>query len=334
MNYSRKIFTDEKLDITFIEIKRKKDKMKDFHFINIDDKIDSKEKNLNAIYKNKSIYIVHYPKGENVAVSFGLLSEIQKDDILHSCNTSGGSSGSPILNLNSLKVIGIHYGYYNENEYNVGTFIKSAINEFYKSENVELKNENEINNNEKANSEKKKEKNKFDKKKYNDKKDIYLKKKISNMTNNENKGLIKDIDIKMIPNASRNSINNYRKLNKDCNISNGHLIDDLNIKNKNNYIDTNNFNSTLDNNRNSLYFNYIKGLGICRNENVLGFNNDKFNNYSYLNNLNNKQIKLLNNLIKNSPMKNNIKSSKEKKVLINLNNKVSRSSDKYGYRNK
>ena len=98
LKYSRKIFTDKKLDITFIEIKRKKDKMKDFYFINIDDKIDLEEKNLNDIYKNKSIYIVHYPKGENVAVSFGLLSEIQKDDILHSCNTSGGSSGSPILN--------------------------------------------------------------------------------------------------------------------------------------------------------------------------------------------------------------------------------------------
>ena len=84
-------------------------------------------------YRKKSIYILHYPNKRYV--SYGLINElIEYKTILHYCYTEHGSSGSPILSLNSYKVIGVHYGCpKNINyKYNYGTYIKYAINEINK----------------------------------------------------------------------------------------------------------------------------------------------------------------------------------------------------------
>ena len=61
---SRIIFSDENLDVTFIQIKPEKDNIK--HFLEISEDIIMKDNNiLKTIYKNrKSIYIMHYPKGK------------------------------------------------------------------------------------------------------------------------------------------------------------------------------------------------------------------------------------------------------------------------------
>ena len=91
------------------------------------------------MYAKKSIYVIHYPKEDNVAVSYGLISQINEKDIFHLCSTEVGSSGAPILSLKSFKVIGIHYGYKPKRQYNLGAFIKSLI--------FELNNYNQHNNN-------------------------------------------------------------------------------------------------------------------------------------------------------------------------------------------
>ena len=44
-------------------------------------------------------------------VSYGLLNRINQKLIYHTCNTEQGSSGSPILSLNTFKAIGVNYGY-------------------------------------------------------------------------------------------------------------------------------------------------------------------------------------------------------------------------------
>jgi len=137
MDNSRKKFTilkkEEGIDITFIEIKPKKDKIN--NFLEIDDKIIELE------CKRKSVYILHYPK-EKQLVSYGLIRNINEgQQINHFCYTEKGSSGSLILSLSNFKVIGVHYGA-SKNKANFGTFIKYAIKEFnhkYKNEN---KNEN------------------------------------------------------------------------------------------------------------------------------------------------------------------------------------------------
>ena len=91
MDESRKRYTykndKEGIDITIIEIKPNKDKIK-------------------LECEKKSIYLLHYPK-EKKLVSFGLINGInQSEKINHYCNTKDGSSGCPILSLN----IRLNYG--------------------------------------------------------------------------------------------------------------------------------------------------------------------------------------------------------------------------------
>ena len=53
--------------------------------------------NFQEIYLNHSIYILNYLNGENIVVSYGLISKInKKEGIYHQCSTNKGSSGSPI----------------------------------------------------------------------------------------------------------------------------------------------------------------------------------------------------------------------------------------------
>ena len=81
----------------------------------------------------ESIYILHYPIGLNISVSYGKGIKISDNniDLVHKCNTLKGSSGGPILNLTTNKVIGIHNGFIqksNEN-INIGTLLKFPLNE-------------------------------------------------------------------------------------------------------------------------------------------------------------------------------------------------------------
>ena len=109
----RKIYTSKEFDITFIEIKQNEDNIN--HFLEIDEEIMNKnEEYIETTYKNKSIYIPHYPKGKDIVISYGLLDNIYNGTINHFCNTLKGSSGSPILSLDTLKVIGIHCGSSND----------------------------------------------------------------------------------------------------------------------------------------------------------------------------------------------------------------------------
>ena len=116
------------LDITFIEIKPDIDKINDF--IDTEENINKKDNFINDIYSKKSIYTLHYPEGNSIAVSYGLLLRIKDNSIYHLCYTEDGSSGAPILSLDNFKLIGIHYGKSNLN-YNIGTFIKKPILDFF-----------------------------------------------------------------------------------------------------------------------------------------------------------------------------------------------------------
>ena len=140
---SRKKFTNKELDVTFIEIKPKKDKID--YFLDVDDSIYT---DLENIYNNKSIYVIHYPKGNYVNVSFGLSKMIKDNDINHLCSTEEGSSGAPILFLDSFKVIGIHKGAprHSNSQFNIGCFIKNPIDIFNQNNQNINKKEKNINN--------------------------------------------------------------------------------------------------------------------------------------------------------------------------------------------
>ena len=85
----------------------------------------------------KNQYILHYPNSSISSVSFGYGIEAVKDkefDISHKCNTENGSSGGPILNLSTNKVIGIHKAFINRKKFNIGTLLKYPLN-FLKKKN-------------------------------------------------------------------------------------------------------------------------------------------------------------------------------------------------------
>ena len=133
MDNSRKKYTnpDKTVDITIIEIRPNKDGINNYLEIDEND-INKDEENLELDYIKKSAYILHYPQ-EELRVSYGLINDLfDNKKINHFCNTEEGSSGSPILSLTTFQVIGIHYGGSQNKQinFNFGTFIKYAIDEF------------------------------------------------------------------------------------------------------------------------------------------------------------------------------------------------------------
>ena len=130
LDSDRTIFTDKNLDITFIEI-NPEDKIE--NFLEIDDNINENSNNLNDLYKDKFIYLLHYRQNENIVVSYGSTYNLMGNNIYHYIQTDSGSSGSPILSLSNHKVIGIHKGN-SFRPFNLATFIKYPILKFYQKE--------------------------------------------------------------------------------------------------------------------------------------------------------------------------------------------------------
>lgn len=131
---SRKVYTNEDYDITIIELKPQKDGIKDDSYLDVDDCIildDNIEANIKEVLKDKSIYLIHYPGGEKLKKSEGVIISIDEDKytIHHNSDTNSGSSGSPILNLDNNKLIGIHVGA--EKDKN-GTIIGTLLREPFK----------------------------------------------------------------------------------------------------------------------------------------------------------------------------------------------------------
>ena len=126
---NRKIFMNHELACAFIEI-LPEDKI--INFLEIDSDL-FKNKEIEYIYKRKSIYVLHYPRGEKAAMNSGILKNLNNETIIHLCNTEPGSSGGPIILLDNLKVIGFHKGSKMKYPENEGILIKYPISEFIKN---------------------------------------------------------------------------------------------------------------------------------------------------------------------------------------------------------
>ena len=117
---------EDEYDLKIIKLDKKENYI---NYLELDDNLFFKNSHLG--YKSQSIYVLHYPNSLNASVSFGygLLSSTEsKYDIEHKSNTSPGSSGSPILNLSTKKVIGIHKGFVSSKGFNLGTLLKYPLN--------------------------------------------------------------------------------------------------------------------------------------------------------------------------------------------------------------
>ena len=135
-----KVFiTEEENDVTIIEVSEKEEI---YDYLELDDYIFH-ENRINE-YIGNSVYLLQYPSYNGIqklAVSYGIIKgsdEKKKFNFQHYCCTNYGSSGSPILNINNNKIIGIHTKRAEKNNYNYGTFLIYALNQFieaYKSKN-------------------------------------------------------------------------------------------------------------------------------------------------------------------------------------------------------
>ena len=134
LDNNRMMYTNEKLDVTIIEIK---DNLNN-KYLELDDEIinyfklnkNEEESDINNIYSTDSIYLINYPENKEVVVSYGQPPDFSKSEIFHKCSTKEGSSGSPILLINNQKLIGIHYGASKNFEFNKGTLLLYSIIEF------------------------------------------------------------------------------------------------------------------------------------------------------------------------------------------------------------
>ena len=131
--------TNDEYDVIIIKLKNKE---KYINYLELDDSLFNK--NSEQGYKNESIYILHYSNSANSSVSYGYGINCTDNDIEHKCNTQLGSSGGPILNLSTNKVIGIHKAYTRLNgkvKYNLGTLLKYPLNKMKKGKNNKKSNE-------------------------------------------------------------------------------------------------------------------------------------------------------------------------------------------------
>ena len=127
---SRRTYTNESYDITIIEIKEE-DEINEISFFDLDKQIF--KENSDEIFRNTQIYLLHYPKGIEMEISNGVIKTICQDNqtIQHLCDTTGGSSGSPIINKDNFQVIGIHKGgAEGAKNFNLGTLLKRPIEQF------------------------------------------------------------------------------------------------------------------------------------------------------------------------------------------------------------
>ena len=136
----RKIYSNEIFDVTIIELDPKKDLIEADSFLDIDTKIFCEDPN--AEFKDKEIYIIgNIKKFRNGKIKF---IDVDGINIEHLCSTEEGMSGSPIININNERIIGIHKGFHKSKECNLGTFLREPIKQFYaKKDNIIEKNNNE-----------------------------------------------------------------------------------------------------------------------------------------------------------------------------------------------
>lgn len=116
---NRKFYTDDKYQVTIIEIKNS-DNLDINSFLEV--KFDS---------KIKDIYLIYYRNDtEHKQYYFGEIKNINNNKFTHSCKYIEGEIGCPIINRNNYKVIGINNGLDENTNLNSGVLIEMPIKNF------------------------------------------------------------------------------------------------------------------------------------------------------------------------------------------------------------
>ena len=111
-------------NLSIIQIKNNKDNK--INFIEIDDNLYQKDSKLN--FNNETIYNIIYNNENDISVSYGVIKEINKSEIIYLSNLNSLNKYSYIFNLSNNKLLGIHQT--NSKYYKKGFFFKFIINKF------------------------------------------------------------------------------------------------------------------------------------------------------------------------------------------------------------
>jgi len=122
-------YRNKEYNISIIEIKENINN--DYYFLEIDDKSFKNESEID-LYK-ESIYIINTNDANNVLVSYGIINDLNKKEIVYSSNIT---KNSLIFNLSNNKILGI--GGINIKYYNKGLTFKFIINEFINKEEINI----------------------------------------------------------------------------------------------------------------------------------------------------------------------------------------------------
>ena len=143
-NESRHIYSNEAYNITIIELKD--DEFPPEIFLMLDDSINNtgKEEILNAKYLNQEIYLIQTNKEDNPEYFCDKIKEIKGFLIKDYFPEQEINLGSPILNLKSFGVIGIHRGKSDKTDCNLGSILRVPIKEYNKSKEGLSKKNNEL----------------------------------------------------------------------------------------------------------------------------------------------------------------------------------------------
>ena len=114
-------FTNILNDFTIIEI-IDSDNINDFFEVFPNVMSFNSERN----FDDYDIIIPQFPLGNKLSISSGTIKRIDYN-IIHTASTEHGSSGSPILSPDNLKLIGIHKQSYKDLNENIGSFIKNIL---------------------------------------------------------------------------------------------------------------------------------------------------------------------------------------------------------------
>jgi len=112
------IIIDDEYNISIIEIEKNRDN--NINYLELDNSIYENDSELN--YYKESIYIINYNNEKDISVTYGMVDDINKSQLIYTGNIDLNSHGLPIFNLSNNKIIGIHIN--KSKYYNKGIFFK------------------------------------------------------------------------------------------------------------------------------------------------------------------------------------------------------------------
>ena len=134
LSIKRIIYFDDELDVTIIEIKLEDKNLDIYSFLEMDQEIND--------LKGRDIYLLHYPKGvQDIIFSKGRINDLTDNtNFIANYDSEPGSSGSPVIDYEKKKVIGIHRGSFGSDDEKVGfgIILKYVIKEFSEEKKEEI----------------------------------------------------------------------------------------------------------------------------------------------------------------------------------------------------